>query len=505
MGLQSMTMQRGISSLTIIVVIATLGTAVLLLSVGGGNMGTYGKIHAGELYPIQRGSFDISIHTSGELSAQNRINIHNQLESNAVIIELVEEGTSVAKGNVLLRLNDESIKNDIRNSETSVTTSRDNYETALASLAILEKKRDSELAVRRLAIDLADLALAAWSKGEVVARRQDLQLTLQTAEKNHSRLLKKYESSVKLYEQKFLSKDELDQDEIALLNAEAALKKSLLEIEVYENYTFKQEKQKKESDLQQAKDELERSSARLDLELKSSRGNLVAKENQMLRQEEHLEKRKQQLELCVVRSPESGMVVYATSLGGRREEGEPLKVGRSLYRNELVMTIPDSSNMNASVKVNEALSGLLAKGQRATIICDAFPDVVFTGEVLSVGILATGGGWRDPNRRDYTVEVTIENPKQLSLKPSMRCTSEIFVEHVQDVLFIPIHSIHRNGAIVWVWVKKGNGYAQQEITPDRFSESYVEVSSGLEEGDVVLLRDPSPSQVVGRLELESKQ
>ena len=505
MGLQSTSMRRGISSLAIIVAIAAAGTLVLWLSVGGLGVGISTKIHAGELYPVQRGSFDISVPTSGELSAQNRINIHNKLESGAVIIELVDEGSIVSKGDILLRLNDESIKNDIRNSEISVTSARDNYDTALASVAIAEKRRDSELSVKQLAIDLADLALASWREGEVVAKRQSLQLTLQTAEKNHSRLLKKYESSVKLYEQKFLSKDELDQDEISLLTANAALKKAQLDIRVYENYTFKQEKQIKESDLQQARDELERATARLELELKSSRGNLVAKENQLLRQEEHLEKRNQQLDLCVVRSPANGMVVYATSLGERREEGEPLRVGKNLHRNELVMTIPDSSMMNAKVKVNEALSGLVAKGQRASITCDAYPDIMFSGEVLSVGILATGGGWRDPNRRDYTVEIHIDNPNQISLKPSMRCTAEIFVESVQDVLFVPIHAINRNGGVIWMWVKESGGFAQHEIILGRFSESYVEVSSGLEEGDAVLLREPSPSQVVGRLGIEPSE
>ncbi len=503
MGLQSTNMQRGISSIATIATIAVVGTLILWFTVGSSNSGVSAKIHAGELYPVQRGSFDISVPTSGELSAQHRINIHNQLESNAVIIELVDEGSNVAKGDVLMKLNDEAIKNDIRNAELNVTSAQDNHDTALATVAIAEKKRDSELAVKQLAIDLADLALAAWREGEVVAKRQNLQLTLQTADKNHSRLLKKYESSVKLYEQKFLSKDELDQDEIALLTANAALKKAQLDIDVYENYTFKQEKQKKESDLQQARDELERAAARLELELKSSRGNLIANEQYLLRQEEHLNKRNQQLDLCVVLSPASGMVVYASSLGERREEGEPLRVGNSLQMNDLVMTIPDSSKMNARVKVIEALSGLVAPGQRASVICDAYPDVVFLGEVSSVGILATGGGWRDPNRRDYTVEVNIENPDEVSLKPSMRCTSEIFVERVQDVLFVPIHAIHRTGGVVWVWVKESGGFAQREIVPSRFSESFVEVSTGIDEGDVVLLREPSPSQVVSRLHMET--
>jgi hypothetical protein len=197
------------------------------------------------------------------------------------------------------------------------------------------------------------------------------------------------------------------------------------------------------------------------------------------------------------------MVIYATSMGDRRDMGEPLKIGTRLWRNELVMTIPDTSNMIARAKVNEALSGLVLAGQKATVSCDAYPDDVFDGEVLSVGILAEGGGWRDPNRRDYTVEIKIENPNNVALKPSMRCSSEIYVENVESVLFVPIHAIHRDGSTAWAWVQDGGGYSQKEIVFGRFSEAYAEIVSGLSLGDVVLLREPLPSQMLGRLSLEN--
>ena len=491
--------KRGLSTtgLVISVVVVVIGGLWFIFAGDLGSSST--KVFSGELHVVEVGAFDITVPTSGELAAENQINIHNHLESGATIIEVVNEGTQVNEGDVLLKLNDEQIKDNIRNTELNVTTAQNNLQTAQSSFAIAEKKRDSELAVKQLEIDLATLALKAWEEGEVVAKRQDLELALQTADKDYQRLLKKYESSKELYEDKFLSKDELDQDEIAVLNAEATLKKARLDIEVYENYTHKQERQKKESDLQQAADEYERAVERLASELTSSEANIVAKEEQLLNYQEKLESVRAQLEKCVVLSPASGMVVYASSMGRNREDKQPLEVGRNLYRNELLMTIPDTSNMIARVKVNEALSGLIEPGQKANVVCDALPDTMYGGRVVSVGVLAESGGWRDPNRRDYTVEIKLENTVGSSLKPSMRCSAEVFVEQVVDVLHLPVHAVHREGGVVWVWVQKDGGFAQQPIEVGKFSESYASVTSGLQANDVVLLREPAPSQIVGRL------
>lgn len=496
--------RRGISSVGVLAATVLVVGAGLWMLFASDGVGTSSKIFSGELHEVTTGSFDITVPTSGELAAEKQINIHNHLESGATIIELVDEGAHVREGDVLLKLNDEQIRDNIRNSELSVSAALNNLQTARSSFAISEKKRDSELAVKQLDIDLATLALKAWQEGEVVAKRQDLDLALQTADKDYQRLLKKYESSVSLYEQKFLSKDELDRDEIAVLNADATLKKARLDIDVYENYTHLQEKQKKESDLQQAIDEQERAVERLASEIKSSLSNIEAKENQLKSHQEKLEKQLSQLEMCIVLSPANGMVVYASSLGRNREDREPLAVGRNLYRNELVMTIPDTSNMIARVKVNEALSGLITKGQRATVICDALPENIYAGEVLSVGVLAEGGGWRDPNRRDYTVEIKLQNIDASTLKPSMRCSAEIFVEEISDVLFVPLHSVHRDGAVVWVWVQRDGGFAQQPITISKFSESYAAVQDGLGVWDVVLLREPTSSQIVSRLSREGE-
>ena len=161
------------------------------------------------------------------------------------------------------------------------------------------------------------------------------------------------------------------------------------------------------------------------------------------------------------------------------------------------------SQLIAAVKVNEALSGLIQPGQSATITSDAAPDAVMHGKVMSIGVLAESGGWRDPNRRDYTVRILLSDGNDLGLKPSMRCKADINVGRVDDSLFVPIQAVFRDGPVTFAYVPQGSGYAERQITLGQASELFVQINDGLKEGDIVLLREPSLGEVVARIDKET--
>ncbi len=175
-------------------------------------------------------------------------------------------------------------------------------------------------------------------------------------------------------------------------------------------------------------------------------------------------------------------------------------MGTNVSRNELLFILPDNTNMAAELSVNEALSGYVKPGQRVTVVPDAIPDVVLDGEVLQVGVLAQDGGWRDPNRRDYTVTVRLDGEDGLGLKPSMRCRGRIFIDRVQDVLYVPVHAVGREGMQPYVWLREGSGYKQHPVVIGDSSELYVVIEDGLSMGDLVLLREPDPGSITERLE-----
>ncbi|MCH8164555.1 MAG: HlyD family efflux transporter periplasmic adaptor subunit [Planctomycetes bacterium] len=490
----------GTTAIVITIVVIVTGAAMTTLVVrNGSSSGTEGGSEG--TYIVQRGSFDITIPASGELAALDQIEIRNRLEVRAVITEIIEEGKTVKAGDMLIRFNDEEIRNKIKDAEDAQNNADSALIMAESNLEIRISSSESEQDKAELDVTLAELALESWKEGEVVSRRQQIKLELQTAQKDYDRLKERYDESVTLESQKFISRDELKQDEIAMIRAKARLEQAKLDKEIYDKYQYIEDQERKESDVKQAKDEQKRIKDRHEAELATLRAALASKQHQLESRQERLADLQKQLEYCTVTAPSGGLVVFATSLERYRwGNQETLKVGSELRRNQLAMILPDTSQMVAEVKVNESLTGLIKPGQHAILTSDAVSDVVLQGEVLSISVLAESPGWIDRNRRDYTVKIRLTDGNDLGLKPSMRCKAEIYVGRVEDTLFVPLQAVFHEGPTAYVYVPQGSGFAQRKVTVGESSELHVAVSSGLAEGDVVLLREPHPAEIVARLD-----
>ena len=488
------TYRRGISATGVVLGGTAVVVLIAIVLLGGGSADEI-QIET-DLHLVDIGEFEVSIPASGELSAHDQVELRCQLDGNATIMEIVPEGTEVVVGDILVRLDDKDVTERIRSAEESVVSANNQVETRTADLAITKNAKESSLAQARVSVDQNRLALLAWSEGDVVAKRNQLSLSLRTAKKDFGRLEEKYKKSLELRDRDFISQNDLEQDEIEMIRAEAKLSQSKLDQEVYEKYTFERDKQRHESDLKQAEDELERVKTRTEASVRSAQSNLDAAHANLESKHERLAQYKQQLVNCVVLAPTPGMVVYGTTLGGGRgDRQEPLRVGSTVSRNQLLIVLPNTDRMFADVKVNESLSGYVKPGQSAVIRMDAFSENVLTGRVDSVGVLAEGGGWRDPNRRDYSVKITIDGNGDLSLKPSMRCQVLILVDTVKESLFVPVQSVHRGEHGSMVYIAESNGYRPVVVELGRSSELFVEVLGGIKVGDQVLLRDPPPGTI----------
>ena len=174
-------------------------------------------------------------------------------------------------------------------------------------------------------------------------------------------------------------------------------------------------------------------------------------------------------------------------------------IGTHLSPNELVILIPSADKMIANLKVSESRIANIRPGMKTLVYSDAYPDTPIEGIVDGISVMAEDGGWRDPQRRDYTVRIRLYQDPGMELKPSMRCVGNITLDKVEDALSVPIQSVFREGKYAFVYLPQGDGFIQRAVDVGRSSDISVEILDGLVQGDRVLLREPKPFEVLSRL------
>jgi len=454
-----------------------------------------------ELGVVERTSFDVSVTSTGQLKSKQQKEVRNETENETTVVEIVPEGSRVKKGDLLIRLNSDNIKNQVEEETLRVESAKAELVAAENGYEIQKSENESKVRQAQLKLDLAELDLSQWDKGERVQKEKDIELALDKTAKDLERLEEKYQRSQTLFDQGFYSKDQLQQDEISLRDARAGRAKAVLEQQTYMSYQQPKDRKTKESAVEEARAELARTNQQNEIQLASKEADRINKRRQLDVRQERLEKLNKQFAACTVMAPQDGLVVYGTSLDGDMfswNNAGPMQVGRKVFPNEVMITLPDTSSMLAQVKVHESLAGRVKPGQSASVRVDAAGGQTFTGKVESIGVLAESGGWRDPNRREYTVKILLDfDPAAAGLKPSMSCEATLQLDRAENVASVPLQGVFNEERLSYVWAPEGSKFRRVPVKVGRRSDTLAEITGGLEDGTRVLLREPTPGERIG--------
>ena len=213
-----------------------------------------------------------------------------------------------------------------------------------------------------------------------------------------------------------------------------------------------------------------------------------------------------------IESPISGSIISKT-----------VKAGDTIDNadgNTVLAVVADMSKMTFDISVDELDIASLEEGQTVNITADALEDQTFTGYVSNIALLGT----TENGVTTYPVTIMIDEPGDLW--PGMNLTADIVVESATDVLAIPVGAVNR-GNLVLVkgtapeTTETSSGSAMsapsegqqagnqqsadrnasqvidQSTAPDGYyyvkvsiginDDTYIEITDGLSEGDVILV------------------
>ena len=153
--------------------------------------------------------------------------------------------------------------------------------------------------------------------------------------------------------------------------------------------------------------------------------------------------------------------------------------------------ISDLSALTFDMMIDELDIPKVQQGQRVEITVDALPGRTFTGYVDKINI----NGVTANGVTNYPVTVMVENPDP-ELLPGMNVSAEIIIERVEHILAVPLSAVGRGDTVrvlpaKAVSEKDGSiDYTlaeERKVTLGANDSTYVEITSGLQEGDLVLI------------------
>ncbi|MFO0858706.1 MAG: efflux RND transporter periplasmic adaptor subunit [Phycisphaerales bacterium] len=459
------------------------------------------KARTADLAEVKRQAFEITTVANGDLQARNQIEVRSPLEQQSTIQFIVPEGTRVKKGDLIVQLNADQIQRQIDEETPRLASARAELVSAENQLQIQTNDNASSLRKAELELTLAELALNQWRDGDAVKQRQNHIVKLDTSKLELERLAEKYLRSQELLAEGFLSKDECDRDEVAYIRAISDYQTSILDLQVFDSFEFVRTDKQKISDVAERRAEVERVRLNNDSQLTSRKADRDNRSTQVALTESRLKKLQDQLSGAKMVAPTDGLVVYSTSVEGMRwgGSGETLQIGQQVYPNQLIIALPDTSDMLAVVRVHEAMAGRIRPGQDVAVKIDAAGGKVFQGKVDSIGVMAESGGWRDPNLREYSVKIALQDVSaEDGLKPAMRVEGRVMLDKVPEALTVPVQALFAEGALQYVYRPEGSKFVKHPVRAGRRSETTAEITAGLSERDVVLLRTPQPGEVLTR-------
>ena len=194
------------------------------------------------------------------------------------------------------------------------------------------------------------------------------------------------------------------------------------------------------------------------------------------------ENQTEQLENYTITAPITGTIVDKNYNAGETSES-----------NQVLCTIYDLSHLTMTLSVDELDIANIAVGQSVTIVADAVEDTTYTGVVTKVSVAGTSSG------SATTYPVTIRIDETDGLLPGMSVDATIELASAENVLAIPSAALNRgntvlvtadspsavNGTLVESTTEGGEDYYSVEVTIGVNGDDYIEITSGLQEGDTV--------------------
>ena len=265
-----------------------LGILLLLSGLGFTGWKAMDNVQAGgpslaptSLFTALRDSLKITVTENGYLKAKNSVKLKPKFERQGTITWLIEEGETVEEGDVLVEFDKTSLEEKIEDLKSSLIQYEMEFEAGEAELGIQE--RDNETVVEKAELDLklSELKLELFNLGTAPNELRKKELAKEKSVSEFERAEERFEQVPELAEEGFLTAIQVEEERIRLREAEINKENVTRELELYLEYIRPMEQTQRETDVKDAKRELENAHIKAAIKFKQKNAAFTQQKRQV--------------------------------------------------------------------------------------------------------------------------------------------------------------------------------------------------------------------------------
>ena len=402
------------------------------------------------IHVVKKRGLEVTITEQGTVQSAENTEIKCRVRGFSTVTYIIDAGTEVKEGDVLVRLDTKRVEDAISKHTTESHTARATLEESIANLN------------QRL------LAEDAYLEGEYKTRLQKLERQLKVARTNLETAETHLANSRSMFNRGFVTLLEVESNEFTVTRAKLELEVIETDLRVLDKYTR-------------------------NMRLETIRGQLAAAKSKkeadqsgLAMDEGRRDRAIRELEYCVIKAAKAGLVIYPSSAAWK--DTPDVTVGAGVRRDQTLLLMPDLSKMQVKVGIHESMIARVHVGMEAKV---TLANSVLDGKVSSVASVARPAGWWTGNVVKY--DVIIDVPPMDDLKPGMTAEVDLLLASYEDVVSIPVASITQTEEGCFCWLKRGDEFVRAPIILGDGNDIFLVVQQGLELGDEVAL---SPQAVM---------
>lgn len=409
--------------------------------------------------PVSRTVLEGSLSAGGRLESSKRTVIECELENitigvkgqrmaaggASVLLSLVPDGSIVEQGTILAQLDSSDYEEVLRQQQITVERSR------------------ADRAQAALDLEVARLAITEYKEGVMKETFKDYQRAIALAESDEMRCKDRLDWSLRMSEKGYAPKSQVASDRQSYAKALFTVTQEKGALKLFQRYTAPKSLQ--------------------ELEGKVLAGTAILnyQDSRLKRNLDRLAKLEKQVELCTIRAPHDGFVIYANN--ARR--GIVIEAGMAVRQKQDLFYLPDLKKMEVVTLLHESVVEQVQKGMRATVSLEGAPTARLSGVVTSVSPIPEFDYWSDV--RYFQCIVKLDSVSRVDLKPGLTAQVELHLQPKQNVLTVPVEAVTQEDGADYCYVARDDRLERRKIELGQATHDLLEVAEGLEEGEQVVL------------------